>query len=72
MVCKIELKPIVESYFDKLLSINEFLDRIREKDATLAKAALLWTKSRMIRTNECDLTFSTFLQKSPWLQNAES
>ena len=70
MVCKIELKSMVEAYFDQSLSINEFLDRIREKDATIATAALMWTKSRVLRTMECDGAFSTFLQKSPWLQNA--
>ena len=71
MVCKIELKSIVEAYFDQSLSTNEFLDRIQEKDATLAKAALLWTKSRVLRTIECNVAFSTFLQKSPRLQNAD-
>ena len=71
MVCKIELKSIVEAYFDQSLSIDEFLDMIREKDATIATAALLWTKSRVLRTMECDVAFSNFLQKSPWLQNAE-
>ena len=45
MVCKIQLKSIGEAYFDQSLSISEFLDMFREKDATLAKAALFWTKS---------------------------
>ena len=35
------------------------------------KVALLWTKSRVPRTIECDVTFRNFLQKSSWLQNAE-
>ena len=71
MVCKIELKSIVKAYFDLSLSINEFLDRIREKDATIATAALLCTKSRVLRTMECDGAFSNFLQRSSWLNNAE-
>ena len=44
-----ELQTILKAYFDKSVNMRDFLDKIREANATIVKAALICTRSCVLR-----------------------